>query len=84
MQCVAGLLVVSLAACSFGLVGPHEPVTASETCDPSSVDPTLDTVGAVGFLALAGTAVYEVGRCKSARRQLERTHPPAEDLPDPR
>lgn len=122
MRSVAGLIVIALAACSFGLAGPREPATVSESCDPKSIAPTLDAVGTVAFLALAGAVFYKdlsdthsqvrgpaslivgapslvigivygvsalggfdkVARCRSARAQLARTHPPAEDLPERR
>lgn len=64
MRRVARLFVVlvtawSLAACSFFVSGPHEPVTPDESCDPDSPAPTIDAVIALALVAVATDVIYQ-------------------------
>lgn len=56
MRTIAGLVVLSVTACSFALSGPHEPAVPHEHCDTESDAPTRDVAGAVVFLGIAGGA----------------------------
>ena len=52
------LTACSLAACSFALSGPHEPVTPRESCNPDSNLPTVDAVTAGALAVLGGYVIY--------------------------